>query len=412
MAEIFNAGDDKLDAFLKEQDKKVEEFDKNAGGGEAGVEDDGKGKSDGNDLGNQVAAPGEVSGGEGGQQAQGAASAGDSGAFDIKTFNEKFESDFESEDRLRSSLKDLSVLDTTKQELERSITDLQVRYNELKEVANPRKHFVNDIEYKRQLMLQKYGNEINPDVLSRIISTDLGKASDVDVLVLGKLLNTPDIEGGERGARELVLNGLGIEGEDPGEWDALTRNKIKDTAASVRRSLSKLTDIEVPVFDDPDKSRDVKRQEQTQKLELSKIAWNGAIDKALPDMNKFDVYDNVDGKKEVIFSYDVDQEFKDSVKQEVLDYVVNQGMEPNGENLEKAIQFVEQKFITRKFTDMMQAAIKDVETKTSERLKKQYENPGSSSDKTREVNKDKDLAELRSYLRGGIDAPKEGEKLF
>ncbi|HUW91838.1 MAG TPA: hypothetical protein VMV74_01635 [Bacteroidales bacterium] len=339
---------------------------------------------------------------------------------EVEEFNKKYETNFESEETLKSSLKrltelkDLDDLRTSKGELETKLKDLEKANQEVKESFNPKELFASEDEYKRQMILKHYGDAVNSEVLGKIVS-GLEKVTDLETLALGQMLQTPGIDGGNEGALAVVLKKLGIESNDPEDWDQVTRNQIKIAAQAERKVMSKLvTDVDIPAWDSLDKVKEKQSEVNSQKLAESTQTWSGVIEKELGGLTEFDVKaTNEKGEKETILSYGVDSDFKGAIKEAAVQFAVSQGMEPSRENLEKAIGFVQERFIVQNLTGMIQSAIKNTEAEVSERLKKEYDNP---EEKHKDITPDseavtKEKEELNSWLREGT-ARSPGEPLF
>ena len=338
----------------------------------------------------------------------------------LTDFNKRFETSFESEDTLKSSLKrlaelkDLDDLRVTSKQLTEKLAVAEKEKEQLKNSLNPKDFFVNEDEYKRQMVLKKFGSDVNPDVLGKIITTDFKKASDLEMLILGKWFETPSIEGGYEGAKELVYDGLNIDDDNPEEWSTLLKNKIHNAATSVRKNLSQIKDVDIPDWGAKEKEKQQNDQQLAAVQEQSRQSWTGLINQELAGMNKFDVYDQNDkGEKEVIFTYDVGDDFKKSVVQQVVDFMVGQGLEANSDNLEEAIDYVSEHFIAENLPGMIRAAIKDTETRVSEKLKAEYDNPVKPrKDTTTESKADEEKKKMIQWLREGTGGPETGGHIF
>ena len=299
--------------------------------------------------------------------------------FDLKKFNESFETQYEDENTLKSSLKELAELRKTKEEYSTVKADLEkykADYEEAKTALDPRKYFVNEDEYKRQLILQKYGAEVNPALLNTIVSKDLSQMSDIDVLVLGKMLSNPNIIDGETGAREMVLNQLGIESEDQSEWTTLTKNVVYEAATNSRKSLNEIKNIEVPDIQDYESAKQAAQEAADKKRGLLTDTWGKITDKMMGNFNSFNFYkDKEDGTKESYFDYSVGDEFKQQARDLVNEYLVDGGLEPSEANIKEAQSYMQDLFLRRHANDILQAYGKDVETRVREELEKKIDNP-------------------------------------
>ncbi len=125
-----------------------------------------------------------------------------------------------------------------------------------------------------------------------------------------------------------------------------------------------------------------------------------------------DVYE-VDGKKVDIFSYSVPDTFKTEAKSDVMEFMVENGLEPTKENLGKAIEYVQERFVRENFLNIMLAYGKDVETKITEKKDKDVHNPDLPTDKTKPPEEaEKEEKEFHEFLKKGVSMPQAGQPLF
>ena len=342
--------------------------------------------------------------------------------FDVGAFNERFGSDFVDEDTLKSSLNrlsDLKEFDTVRTEREKlqgEMTELQAKYTEAQELLDPRKHFVNEEEYRRQIILQKHGAELNPALINKIVSADFDSMDDVDVLILGKLVANPDIRGGDAGARELVYRQLGVDpDQDRSEWDQYTQNIVLEAARNQRRELAKIKDIEVPEKADFEAQRAEREQTATQAKEQLKGSWGEVAKEMVDNFNTLDLSRKGEGdKQEVYFSYEIDSEFKEAATGLVVDYLVDNNMEPSKENVREAEQYVQDLFVRKNMNAIVQAYGRDVEAKLIEKHNLEIDNPKPPSEaEAPQGDLDANLQELHDYVKEDLGQTRQaGDKLF
>ena len=334
--------------------------------------------------------------------------------FDPEGFNKEFETEYDSPDTLKEDLKSLTELKEKYTQLESEKDGLSQKYDEAMKSLDPMQYFVNEDEYKRQLILKKFGEEVNPAALNRIVSADLSTLSDIDVLVLGELVRNSNVYGGEAGARELVYDNLGIDLEDnPSEWTTLQKNKIASAAVSIRSNLNKLKDVEIPAKVDFEATSQAKATEAKQKLDQLTGKWDKAADKMLGGFKEMTIQDEVDGKKTDVFSYAVPDAFISGAKTDVVEFMAENGMEPTQENIEKAMEYVQERFVRENFQNMLLSYGKEIEAKVTEKKDKEVDNPEPPKDTTKPVEEaDKEQAEFYEKVKSGESAPKMGGPLF
>jgi len=343
-------------------------------------------------------------------------------AFDLETFNKQFGSDFADEDTLKSSLtrlndlQEFDALKTERDELQGQLTEIQSKYEEAKDLHDPRKYFVNEEEYKRQLILQQHGQELNPALLNRIVSADLDAMNDIEVLALGKQVANPNILGGEAGAREMIYQQLGVDPEqDPAEWTQLTKNMIAEAARGTRKELSKIKSIEVPEKIDFEAQRTEREQQAAQAREQLTNSWSPIAEEMVNGFSTLDLSrEGADKKQEVYFSYEVDNEFKKAATDLVIGYLVDSGLEPSKENVRKAKLYVQDLFWRQHGNAIVQAYGRDVEAKLIEKHNIEVDNPKPPSEQEAPAGDlDKQTQELVDYVKEDLGKTRQaGEKLF
>ena len=342
--------------------------------------------------------------------------------FDVGAFNERFGSDFANEDTLKSSLNrlgDLKEFDTVKtesEELQGKMTELQAKYTEAQELLDPRKHFVSEEEYKRQLILQQHGQELNPALLNKIVSADFDTMENVDVLILGKLVANPNILGGESGAREMIYQQLGVDSEEsPADWSQVTKNMVAEAANNMRKELVKIKDIDVPEKANFEAARAEREQAATQTKEQLKSSWKEVANEMVDGFNTLDLSRKSEaGENEVYFSYEIDSEFKEAATDLVVGYLVDNSMEPSKENVKEAAQYVQGLFWRKNGNAIVQSYGLDVEAKLIEKHNLEIDNPKPpNSQESPEGEVDKQQADLEAYVKEDLGSNRQaGDKLF
>jgi len=334
-------------------------------------------------------------------------------AFDFKSFNERFGTEFTDEENIKSSLSRLTELgeyDSLKEkhsESETKLAELQAKYEEMQSLLDPRKFFANEEEYRRQLILQKHGQDINPSMLNKIVSADLTQMSDLDVLVMGKRVGNPNLQGGDQDIREMIYRQLGVE-EDSSEWSAATRNIVTEAANNVRKELTKLKDIDVPEKVDFEKQRAETAAQIAAKKEELKGQWSEITTKLVEGFKEF----SLKNEGEVYFTYQVDEGFKKEATEFVVGYLVDNGLEPTRENLHEAQAYVEDLFWRKHGNDIVRAYGEDVKAKLTEEQQKATDNPKPPNETEAPPDVDDKMKDLYEYARGGDKSRGRGEPLF
>ena len=410
MDDLKTKGDELFDDDLEKHLESIKPgADKNDGGDDASKDtgdddsgddtppaDDASKDKDDSDSGGDPQKPADKDGGD---------DAADS--FDVEGFNKQFGTEFTDEEALKGSLtklNDLSDYDDVKSkmtELEGQYSELQEKYKEAQELLDPRKHFVNEEEYKRQLILQQYGQDVNPAILNKIVSSDLSALSDVDILTLGKMVANPRLEGGEAGARELVYKQIGVDPEeDVSEWSQVTRNLVAEAANSARKELNKIKSVDVPEkvdFEEQRAQKAAKAEEEKQQLQGG---WNKVAEKMLEGFEKYSLTREVEGKNETYFEYAVDDDFKKAAVDMIVGYYVDNNIEPTKESVADAREYIKGLFWRQKGNEIVQAYGKDIESQLIEKHNIETDNPKPpKDDDAPEGEVDKQQKELIDYVQ-------------
>ena len=334
--------------------------------------------------------------------------------FDFKSFNERFGTEFADEENIKSSLSrltelsDYDSLKTKNTEYETKLAELQAKYDEVQTLLDPRKFFANEDEYRRQLILQKHGQDINPAMLNKIVSADFSQMSDLDILVMGKRVGNPALQGGDQDIKEMIYRQLGVE-EDSSEWTMATKNIISEDANSVRKELTKLKDVDVPEKVDYEKQRAETVKQVAAKKEEIKGRWTEIASEMVKGFNEFSLKD--DGKE--YFTYSVDEDFKKDATNFVVGYLTDNAIEPTKENLREAQSYIEDLFWRRYGNDMVKAYGKEVEARLTEKFQSEQDNPKPPNEKEAPPDVDDKQKDLLDYVRGGLSkSRKPGAPLF
>lgn len=316
--------------------------------------------------------------------------------FDLSKFNSRYGSDFNDEDSLKDFLSKKAELERLA-ELDNKYKELNSKYEEAKQQLNPRQHFVNEDEYKRQLILKKYGEEVNPGLLNKIVSQDVSKMSDIDILILGKQVGNPYLIGGDEGARQLIYDQFGINaeemGDDPTKWSNLVKNRLSDAATQVRKSLNQIKSIEVPQVEDFESQRQAKIKAGEELRTKLKDGWTKVVGKLVKD---FSDYEYLEGKK-----FKVDDDFKKMATDVLLEHLIEGDLDLNEENIKNAQLYLRSEFWQQRGQDILKAHAEDIKSQFTEQKMKENDNPKLRNNEEKpQADIDKEKAELASYAIG------------
>jgi hypothetical protein len=233
--------------------------------------------------------------------------------FKVEHFNKWAGSEFKNEDEVKSSLKSLSkVKDYENVIKERD--ELKTKYEEIQSQLDPRSYFVNDDEFKRQLILRKYP-EGDPYVMSKVLSLDEKTSKDIDILIAGEMLKGID----EVSAKELIYDKFSIS-DDNADFDKLTLAKLKSEAAGVRKQIAEIKDVKLPEKVDFETKRQNAILEQQKKLDKLKADSTPFVEKIMEGLKEVNLPIEIEeGKVDNALKFEVDEQFRNDFKNILLE---------------------------------------------------------------------------------------------
>lgn len=278
-------------------------------------------------------------------------------SFEIGSFNKMFETSFENEGSLKQALNNLKDYDNLKSQFD-SAQDQAKKYYELLDYYKPEKLY-GDEETHAFIELRKKFPDKDLGVISKIRSQEFNSMSDLDKLLLAdklKVISNVSDSTRKRG----IMQKLGIEADDLSEFTETDHYKI---ATALSDNISVLNDIRN--FKPESKEFDLAQEKEN--YEKNKVeARNVLSNKVAPFVKS--LLKNYDGPKalikdskgenEEIFNYKVDDLAKNNIIDSVVQVMVDNNMEPNTENLQKAQAYIDNHFKVINFDKIVSAAIK------------------------------------------------------
>ena len=258
--------------------------------------------------------------------------------------NETFSTDFKTDD-------DINAWKSTITEKTSKFDELQKQYEqaqtELKAV-NPRKFFASDDDFIVNQLKIKYP-DLNPNVISKALTTDLAKLDPIQAITYKELLNDPkgEVYENEKQAYDHVCRKLGYDPEVSfDEQEEGVKVAIRAEAKAARAEFTKLkSEVEIPEIID----LTAKKAEQESQAKASYDKFKPLVERDLQSvsagLDKIDITVKAkDGKNQVLFSYDLG-DFKNSklVKDtvnEVLEFTARNAREWTPEIAKKATEAI------------------------------------------------------------------------
>lgn len=286
--------------------------------------------------------------------------------FTIDSFNNHFETSFENEASLKEALGARSRLQQIELELNEA-REKASKYDQVLEYYKP-ENLYGDEETYAFIELKKKFPDRDPGVVSKIRSSDFNSMSDLDKLVLADKL---EVKGNVSDAvrKQGILHRLGIESTDTSEWEELDHYKLASALSSALPKLNEIKNFkpEAKAFDLATEKEAFERQRADRKKSLQEKISPFA-DSLLKNYEGPKAYSkNQDGQFNQIFDYVVDADMKSQFREQLIQVMVDADLEPNKENLTKAMEYMDNHFKIMNFDKIVSAAIKKGQLLASEK---------------------------------------------
>lgn len=240
--------------------------------------------------------------------------------FNVETFNKTFDGNYENVDQIKEVLelsKKYPELKTMLDEREKVIGE---KDEALKTHFNPMEYFADEKEFKINKIL-KDNKDLNRNVVSRLVYSDIDQMDDKDVLKLNELLSTEGVFDESIVDRAITKKyGLNVSKEDLEEEELkdyqVQEFLMKKDAQKAKGELKKLLEVEIPEFKDPNTLKQEENEKVKQAFEENKSKWNASMDKLLDEqLSKLSIEYQTDDKTKDTFEFEIDGEFKKVLKQ-------------------------------------------------------------------------------------------------
>ena len=261
--------------------------------------------------------------------------------FDINNFNTLFETSIKEEAELREALKRANEFEGVSkkyQELESGYKTLAEKNKELSAAVDPLKHFSSKDAYiAEQIRIRR--PDLDPSVVSTLISSDTSKLADFDLLAQEALMQNPKIIGGLEGARELVAKRYDVDLEEsPEKWERVARNMMMDARIAAEQRIAQVkSDVPLPKSYTPEEAAAI-RAEQVQKV---KSSWAPYVN----EMSGFDKLTVPGEAGATILEMEVPKAFRDSLPDMINSVIEKTGIEPTPENIKNIIDHRNRDFV-------------------------------------------------------------------
>lgn len=285
--------------------------------------------------------------------------------------------DFKSSDDFKVVVEKAKKVDEYEAKV-KGIDEVETKYKkqleELQSSLNPLSYFSSQESYVAEQLRRQHPDK-SPFVLQEIVTSDNKRMADLDVLIKNQMLETPDLIGGENGAKEYILDKYGIDAETPKEeWSTTIQNKIKIEANATRKQWDELkSKVELPKVMTPE-------DKEKQSIALKEAKLN-QVKPLRETFSKFDKFTETieDGK---VFDFNVTDEYKQQLPEIFDTFFVDAGLEVNEDNL-KAMEKIKRALLLESHFKQIYKTIEgDVETRMKAKQDELLNNTNPSNTKT------------------------------
>ena len=295
--------------------------------------------------------------------------------FDVGGFNKFFGKEFKDENEIKGLFEkvekssDYDEKVTKISEYENTLKEKDERIKALEESLDPLSYFDSEASYKAtQIKKQMPGKD--PVLIEKVITSDLSKVSDFELLVDEFLLDNPGFGGDRTRAANVLIKKHGIDPEEkPEEWDSVTKDELMVDANRARERFKGLADkVELPTVVKPED----RAAAQAQQEEELKTSWKEPIGR-ISEYKEETIKDD-DGN--VMLKFTVPDDFKSSIGKEVEAMVTSSGIPVNEDSLKFIEATIRKEMIFQNLPKILKVYGSDLE---SQWQKKKDEEEGNAT---------------------------------
>jgi len=309
--------------------------------------------------------------------------------YDLEGFNKHFGSDFKDEGSLREFLNSPSKYE---EQLSQKDTELQSaleraqKYDYFIEHADPKKLYGDEDTMRFVSLKQKFPDK-DLSLISQVVSPNFEKMSNVDKLVLADKFEVIDPSLSDEDRRRGILRSLRIDADDISELTKEDQYVISREVAKHNELFKSIRDHK-PEEGAYNLADEIEKNKQTksQQLEDRKKKWEPIAKSLLKNFESTKIYDKDEKGNDVeVFSYSVDDTFREKFAEKFLEDLVNSGLEPTKENAQQAMAYIDQQFRTSYFDKIVREAQKAARTKVEDETHKEVHNDREQNTTQREA---------------------------
>lgn len=298
----------------------------------------------------------------------------------IENFNKRYGKQYKTDDDIKG-LFELSKKITEQEgrlsdyeSIKKAADERQRKIEELESLNDPLKFFSSPESYVAEQLKIKYPNR-DTALLHEVVTTDVDKIGDFDLLIKAEKLFNRNLPEGGRYVKDVLYKRYGIDAEtDLKELDGATLTQIAMDANAVREKIGALKkEVELPQVMTPEQ----REQAKADALAKREQALAGVRD----EFTKFEKF-SIEG-----FEYDVPTEYKQKAADLFNGYFIDAGVEMNEENLKLALQLRDANFLYENFGKIKEVIAKQAQTASQAKVDEELHNetPPNTATRTDQV---------------------------
>jgi len=300
----------------------------------------------------------------------------------LKKVSEYSGREFKSDDELKTFFEQYDIISKEHSDLKGATEKNKVIEEFIREkgkLYDPVAMFGGKDNYRKLQIATELAKSGDRTMAMELVSSDLDKVHDLDLMGKFAQYKTPGLDGGLKGGIEAYLESIGVNTDDIEDWNTAKelfeklpskkRSVVQLKAAELRDSLKKsIQSVNVPDAENPITEIISKYDEQTKNIEALQGQWN---QKEVMTQ----ITDSL--KKLPLPKYGFDFEIKEDVSQIVNDYLASaarRGVQPDEAGRLKVLKAIQEEIFSRNRYQIIDAIVSHKEAEIRAELQKKYEN--------------------------------------
>jgi hypothetical protein len=297
----------------------------------------------------------------------------------LKIASEFFGEDFDSEEKITETIRSLK-------EKQSEADKLRKELDELKSGIDPAGFFVNEAEYRRQLLLKQFP-QYDPELVTRVVLKDVDKMDDLEAIRLYRRLSRPNVYRTDANVDLMLKKELGLESDsaiDLSVADETTQLMVKDLGETARTEFNKIKNsVKLPDKVNLEERKAKELSDKKASFDRNKPLWERALKDVPGDFDKMEFKYTDPGTNQEITLYDheIEADFKKEVEKamekvsELLAQNHEWSIKTEKEEIGKIKLALKTKYLSENVNKIMYAFKKKTEKELSDKLHEEIHNP-------------------------------------